>query len=496
MKVLQKIKSMPTSLKIVGWICFAAIIYFPVFMHLGSLPLVTWDESLFALRALYMYETGEYMINFNQFEGLTSHMNTKLPFTTFFQVLGLKIFGVNELGVRLPIAFLFLGLSYWVFSFFKKYFQFQLVGILFVLLLIINFDFIGDHMLRTGNQDVPFAMYLLLSVLYFWRYTEHKRWKDLLFFCFFTIAALLTKNLLALVILPGLFLFLVINKDRFLTTMKHYKTYVSMVIIASVYVLTIAYFEWQYPGFFQRMWDYELMGRYSQTIEGHGGGFFYYFEYYFMHNSILLSFLILIGLFPLFDKQVDPRIKRLLSLLFLVFISYLLFVSLSATKTTWYTAPLYPIGALITALGAVHFYNTYFVKCRLPVKVLLLGIFFLVCSENYNQVVTRIYKEKPVIREQFYAEYLKNDQGELGKSFFIIDSSFATSVFFTKEKYNRKSDYEILFSKKLDVLKYPAKVLTCSHNEIQYIEKHFNYELINNETKYCRSYLIKGIIEE
>lgn len=484
---------MSTGWKVFAWVCFAALIYFPVFLHLGSQPIVTWDESLFALRALYMYDTGEYMINFNQFEGLSNHMNTKLPFTTFFQVLGLKIFGVNELGVRLPIVLLFLGLSAWVYAFFKKQLQTGSIAIIFVLFLLVNYNFVGDHMLRTGNQDVPFAMYLLLGVLYFWKYTEALKWRYLLLFCFFIIAALLTKNLLALIILPGLFLFILVKKERFLMVMKNYKTYSAMVIIGMVYICTIGYYEWQYPGFFQRMWDYELMGRYSETIEGHSGGLMYYIDLYFKHGFLKIGYIILLGLFPLLDKNASPKVKRLLTLLFLVFISYLVFITLSATKTTWYIAPLYPIGTLIAAIGGVHFYKHYFLTALLPVKVLLATVLFFMFFDNYYNVIMTVYKEEPLEREQFYSAYLKNDQGELGDSFNIIDSGFGTSVYFTKEKFNRKGDYNITFHKKFNSLTFPAKVLTCSHQEIKHIETHFHYQLINDQTRYCRSYLITGV---
>lgn len=476
--------------KILTWLVFIAIIYFPLFLHLGSLPVGLWDESLFSLRALFMYDNGEYMINFNQLEGLSDHMNTKLPFTTFFQVLGFQVFGVNELGVRLPIIFIFLGLSFWIYTLFKKQFGAGWIGGAFVLLLIINYGFVGEHMLRTGNQDVPFAMYLLLAVLYFWKYIEYQKTKDVLWFSFFMIAALLTKNLLSVIVLPGMFAFLLLNKSRFRTIMGSYKTYLSILLIAGVYILTLVYFEWQHNGFFDRMWNYELLGRYTNTIEGHSGGFFYYFDIFFNQGGTYLGYTILFGLFVLFDKRAEMRLKRLTTLLSLVFVSYLLFISISATKTEWYLAPLYPLGAIIAILGIYHLYQNYILKSSLPVKVFIGALLLILVSENYSSVISEIYKPEPTHREQFYGYHIKNNNVHLGKSFYMIDSNFGTAAYFAKEVYNRNQGFDITFRKDFENIEIPSKILTCRPNEMRFIENNFEYELINDKATFCKSYVI------
>ncbi|PHR44637.1 MAG: hypothetical protein COA32_14695 [Fluviicola sp.] len=476
--------------KILTWLVFLGVIYFPIFLHLGSLPVALWDESLFALRALFMYDNLEYMIDFNQFEGLSDHMNTKLPFTTFFQVLGIKIFGVNELGIRLPIIFIFLGLSFWIYTFFKKQFSVSWVGGAFVLLLVISYGFVGEHMLRTGNQDVPFAMYLLLATLYFWKYIEYKKISDVLLFSFFMIAALLTKNLLSVIVLPGILAFILLKKHRFKEVMGSYKTYMSAIIIAGAYILTLVYFEWQYPGFFDRMWNYELLGRYTNTIEGHSGGFFFYFDIYFNQNSSYLGYFALFGLFVLFDKNADIRLKRLTTLLSLVFVSYLLFISISATKTEWYVAPLYPFGSLIAVLGIFHLNQVYILKSSVPIKIFIGALILVLFSGNYTSVINSVYKEEPKNGTQIYGYHLKNNSVSLGKKFYIIDSRFGSSAYFSKEIYNRNHGYDIIYAENFEDMEMPAKVFTCRPNEMRLIENNFKFEIINDKAMHCKGYLI------
>lgn len=476
--------------KILIWVFFLGLIYFPIFLHLGSLPVVLWDESLFALRALFMYDHGEYMINFNQFENLPNHMNTKLPFTTFFQVLGFHLFGVNELAVRLPMALIFLGLSFWLYSFCKREFGVPWIAGVFVLLLVIDYGFMGDHMLRTGNQDAPFAMYLLFAALYFWKYIETRKTRDILWFCFFMTAALLTKNLLALSVCPGLFAFVLISRSRFKAVMGNYRTYLGALVIAGVYILTIAYFEWQYPGFFDRMWNYELMGRYSETIEGHSGGFFYYFDLYFNQSHSYLGYTVFLGLFVLLDKTAEPKLKRLVTLLSVVFISYLLVVSLSATKTQWYIAPLYPLGALIASLGIYQLHQFYISRSALPIQIFIGALMVLIFSDNYTYVLNKIYKAEPNHRQQSYGDYIERNRETLGEEFYIVDANFGTAAFFTKEVHNRSEGHNITFQKDYENMSLPARILTCSPTQMEYIQNNFKYELLADETNFCKSYIV------
>jgi hypothetical protein len=76
------------------------LIYFSLFLHIGGLPLMGWDESRLAIDAYEMYHNGNYLIP--AFDKMPDMWNTKPPLMIWFQVLFMKLFGVNELGIRLP----------------------------------------------------------------------------------------------------------------------------------------------------------------------------------------------------------------------------------------------------------------------------------------------------------------------------------------------------------------------------------------------------------
>ena len=78
------------------------------------------------------------------------------------------------------------------------------------LLMVSTPTFLGEHMLRTGDHDAPLAFFLILSGLYFYEYTNTERRTSIWGLCFWFLAALLTKNILAGVVVPAWVLFALI----------------------------------------------------------------------------------------------------------------------------------------------------------------------------------------------------------------------------------------------------------------------------------------------
>lgn len=483
-KSIQNRKSVPLFLALILLICF------PVFYKLNRVPLITWDESLFALRAWYMLKTGDYMYNFNLFPGLVDHQNTKLPFTTFFQVIGMKVFGLNEWGVRLPIAFIFLGASAYVISFFRKFYQSTLSGFMFPLILVASSGFVARHLLRTGDQDVPFACYLLLATLFFFLFTEYGKSKYLTAFTLCFLAALFTKNLLAGIIGPGLLVYILVQKK--LKLLKDYRVYVALAVITGLYLVAVFYFEQQYPGFIKRMWEYELSGRYSENIEGHRGGFTYYFELLKTGFSpfvwVALSSLVFV-----FDRKISPFSRNLIQVLVFVFFSYALILSFSSTKTTWYHAPLYPLAAMLTAVTLHHIYMNYFVDNKASFRRAGLCIALIFYGFAYGKVVEHV--SKPASGDNFekygrFISHMAAVRPEI-KKFTIVDRDFSTAAYFFAEKYNHEDDsYQISYIRHPEI-KEGDVIMSCHKSVLS--ELWLNFELqLEAEYEICRTVTVLG----
>lgn len=468
----------------------ALVIYFPLFLHLDSLPVAVWDESLFALRALHLFEEGSYMYNFNFFTDLPNHQNTKLPFTTFFQVLGYKIFGVNELGLRLPIVFLFLAMAAYLFYYFNRYFSHWGPALFFLLILVASPGFVQPHMLRTGDQDVPFAMYLLLCILFFYQYLKQQRPGFVWAFALAFLAALMTKNLLAGIIGPGLLLY-VIFQGKLKWLFSRPEWYGALLLIAGVYAGSLWYFETQNPGFINRMWNYELMGRYQETIEGHVGGPLFYLREV---RDGLGVFFWPAALSPLllYTRTTAPRRKNLVLILWLSMLSYGCILSFSETKTAWYSAPLYTGFALLSAVFLWHLYRRLFQHRPLKWKVACSVICILIYALTYFDTVSANYHPKPSQKGEKYGPFLERLErsGSPHKELTITDNNFGTTAFFYTKMYNRKSpDFQLHYQRNVD-FQPGQKVMTCLNNVLQPLRSQYEYEVLE-QFDGCELVLIK-----
>ncbi|MFQ5447812.1 MAG: ArnT family glycosyltransferase, partial [Saprospiraceae bacterium] len=183
--------------KYVTFALFCAVVYVPLFHHLTWEPIHNWDESLFAMRAGYMAEEGAYLPDYSHWvEGGPKHPNSKPPFTTWVQALSMKIFGVPELGLRLPVAFSALATVFLFLWFFRKKIGDIRIGYCAGFVLVTSLGYVRAHAARTGDQDVPLALYMLAGAFAFYQYIgekdERKRWRWLALLTFLLIISALT----------------------------------------------------------------------------------------------------------------------------------------------------------------------------------------------------------------------------------------------------------------------------------------------------------------
>ncbi len=434
--------------KITLGVVFCIISYFSLFHKLEKEPVRVWDESLFALRATYMMENGQYMSNFNLMSPeLANHKNTKMPLMTIVQAVSFKLFGLGELPLRLPLVIIiFLSLLYFI-RYSHHHFKEAYIGVITALMLITSGGFNYDHMARFGDHDIVFGCFLFLSVLSFFAYDQSKKPKDIILFGVFMSCALLTKSILAFQFVPGIMVYLVINK-RLAIYLKNKWVYIVAAGCLTLFALTFAYLESSFPGFIERTWKYELGGRYSQTIEGHQGSFFYFFQDWltrFFTPWLLFSIL---GVALLFKPTLNKRKKQFLQIMICVFTSAYLIFGFSQTKTFWYGAPMYFPMAAITAIG-VHELIKSIINQKLPTKIMAFsGLSLCLLIPTINVIKSNILNSNAGKEEQyrFFVEDLKNKQPGL-KEFSIVDSNFGTSAFFYTNMYNKEENYKLKYHK-------------------------------------------------
>lgn len=486
---------MPTqksfSLATIGWILLVGLIlYIPTFHFLGKLPIRHWDESLFGLRALYMHKTGSYMSDFQLYEGLMPHLNTKLPFTTWIQVCFIKVFGVNVLALRLPIAIIFIATIGFVLRFTKKHLSSIFIGFLFATILACSHGIVRSHVLRTGDQDLPFICYVLIMVISYFEYTQTKNRKYLFLFATAITAALLTKNLLAGAFLPGLLLYTIcVKKLGKILSDKLVWSVIALVLL--IFSSVIFYLNYTYPGFIDRMWGYELIGRYTDAKDGHRGELSFFFNELAFTSFRYYFWLVPISLLVLFSNRLDDYKKHLMICLACVYFSYFGIISFAETKLFWYGVPIIPFGALMIAIAIDHLYQRYTNSWKSTVRygsVLIVSLFlFAIPYKNTVQYVFNNSIEHEVEKFGPFMERLSFDRPTF-KRYTLANKIFGTPAMWYKEKYNLQG-YDIKYKDNI-TFGNGEIVMTCLKDVGEDIHKSYAYEVIQEWEK-CK--LIKII---
>ncbi len=475
------------KIKVISGILFLAVCYFPLFLHLDSLPLYIYDESRLAMNALEMSEHMNLMVP--TFEGKPDMWNTKPPLMVILQMFCMKVLGYNELAVRLPAALSGLGIIFLLLYFSHKVLHNVLIGVFASLVLISNHGFIIRHVTRTGDYDTLLCFWILLYLMSFfvWLYKSEPEGRNkYLWITALSVAlAVLTKSVAGLIPLPVLLGFVIYEK-KLLDLLKNPHFYSSMF---TGLFLILAYYlgrESLNPGYLNAVWENELGGRYLESLEGHHGSAWFYFhmlwetKFYFWLPFLLLTFLVV--------KTEAAIVKKFAVYVFCTALFLFLIFSFGQTKLIWYDAPIYPLLSVWVAVS-IHFIYKQVVKTknvegkewtRMGFAMLFILVLFAV---PYMRTVSKHYHAKVADPRNDYGEFFKQnkDLNELA----IFHDTYNSSLDFYLEvaKKSNKNFYRV----KLSEMKAGQKYLVC---ESEYKHKMFRYfkTEVERKTKYCKYY--------
>ncbi len=332
--------------KFLPFLVLGVLIYFPLFYHLDSLSVRLWDEGRRSVNAYEMMNNDRPIVNL--YHGAPDLWNTKPPMITWLQALSMKVFGVNELALRLPSALAGLFTAVVILLFSIYYFNDFWFGFIAVLVLVTSQGYITTHGTRTGDIDALLTFFLTAGVLTFFRYVESDRRKFLYAFFVFLSLGVLTKGIAGLFFTPALVLYALYRK-KFLPLLKNIHFYAGLlvffIIAGGFYLLR----ERAVPGYLEAVWHNELGGRYLSTLEGNEGGFLYYYHLLVKSQFTYYIFLIPLGLIAgLINREL--KWKRFTVFLIMLILQFFLLISFSKTKLRWYDVPLFPFLAMMAGV--------------------------------------------------------------------------------------------------------------------------------------------------
>ncbi len=433
--------------KIYLFIVITILSYFPLFLHLDTIPFMIWDEIRLAVSAYEMNHGGNIWVV--TYLGMPDLWSVKPPLSIWAIALSFKAFGYNELGLRLPSALFGLFTVWLIFFFCLRQFKNEFVAFFSVLVLITTKGYIDFHVTRTGDYDAMLIFFDTAYLLFFIQYILEQNPKTKKLFIYLSAAslacAIFTKGIAGVFFLPAIFIFLLVQKELInVLTDKHF--YYALLLCSTPLAIYFPYREYLAKGYFEALWKMELFGRYT---EGDGDNsrltmpFLEKMNYYVgkMYENEFLPWFYLVPFGVVGAQLLDKNAKKIALLLFINALIFLTIITYSSSKKEWYEAPVYPCLAILVGISLAwllgHFktINLSIIK-RSPFlsSSILIILFFTI---PYFKIIEKVYLFKDNLYEWQTRQYRPFMLEIKDNNYDVLQLSYNPTIDFTRNILNQ-----------------------------------------------------------
>lgn len=356
-------------------------------------PLHEWDERFHALVAKNMLENPFHptliknpVFSYSYKDWCCNEVWLhKQPLFLWIIALSMKIFGVNEIALRLPAAILGSVSVLLTYLIAIDWFKNKLVAYLSGFLLAVSYFHLELISGRFGldHNDVLFHFFVTASI---WAFSRYRNQKSLIWAIMLGVLvgfAVLVKWLTGILIFGGWGLHILLDKE----TRYKGESYVHLFFAACVSIVVILpwqiYITLKFP--IESSWEYAFNRKHIfEVVEGHSGDIWYHFNNLFTIYGVCAVF-IFVGLYFIYVKYKTP-----LSFIYIAMIVVIYsFFSIVATKMLAFTFPVSSLVWTIVAVGIFHSFEL--IESKIPGKRLskFFYIFFLIGLFNFqgNKIV-------------------------------------------------------------------------------------------------------------
>lgn len=311
-----------------------AILFVP---GLGSVHLFDWDEINFAESAREMIVTGDYLtvqVNYEPFW-------EKPPLFTWLQVASMKLFGINEFGVRFPNAVCGILTLLVLFNIGKKLrnARFGLIWTVMYACSILPFFYF-----KSGIIDPWFNLFIFLGTYFFISFTQPNNDKNgylqVALSAFFLGLAILTKGPVGLLIFLLTFLgYLIWQKFKLNYTWGQVVLFLAVLVFVGGFWFVLQILD----GNFNILKDFiEYQIRLFQIEDaGHGGFPFYHFVVVFFGVFPASVFALPTFRRKILQEESDANMKHFFQWMIILFWVVLILFSIVRTKIVHYSSMCY-----------------------------------------------------------------------------------------------------------------------------------------------------------
>lgn len=373
---------------------FAVLCYFPLFLHLDTLPARLFDESRQALSALEMLRSGDWLVT--HYQGEVDLYNTKPPLLFWLIATSYAVFGPGELAMRLPVAFLALATCAVLMRSVWRVTGSPWAGLYAVLILLTCGGYVTVHVARTADFDAPMIFFMFTSMVLLHRWSRGGQGRLVLWsLCLLTLGAF-TKSVQAMLYVPGIIVALAWER-KLLGLLRMRWFYFGL----GFFVLIIGGFlllrEQAAPGYLHAVLYNDVTGRVGEALDDHAAPPEFYFKLLHTWQFGWWWWLSIMGATIGLVHRND-ELRSWTRWLVCISVCYLIAISSAQTKMEWYSAPLLPLLAALAALP-IHLLIQWLQQERytdglLRVRVLPITVAMLIFLVPYATVLGKVYKPK------------------------------------------------------------------------------------------------------
>jgi hypothetical protein len=235
----------------------------------------------------------------------------------------------------------------------------------------------------------------------------------------------------------------------------------------------------------------EFGGRFLNTIEEHKRGFWFYFgnlfDYRFIIWVLFIPFGIIVG-----RKSEDDTIRKLTFFALVTVLTFILVISSSQTKLSWYSVPMYPFLALLVGIFIYHIFSILGKKEKVKQKFMPYFFLFLIFIAPYSLIMGKIYQQKQpewkkdVNGVNYFLRNLLQDKIVQDNFTIFYEGTFSHGKFYLEPLLKKGKNISL---KSLDKNLNAGEVVLFSQNDVKIILE-ANYEL-----KILEEFNITGLYE-
>ncbi len=335
-------------------------------LYLASLDpfLHSWDERFHALVAKHMI-THPFkpmlrlfpIIDYNPASWCCNHIWVhKQPLFLWQMAMSMKLFGVNEIALRLPSVIMGTISIFFIYEISRFWTKDKYVSFLSSLLFAFS---IYQLELTTGrfsldHNDVAFAFYVTASIWAFVKYYKNNfsiKWAIIL--GIFVSAAVLNKWLPGLLIYGAWGINIIINKKLRNGKRQYFNIFISILVAFLLFLPWQLYIKSNFPieaaASFGQNWDHI-----TKVLGGHSGSAWFYLEFMQTAYGFYLIPFFILGLVSIFfDKKVDLTLS--ISFVSIIVVLYAFFSIIVATKMPAFTYPVSSLIIILVSYGIMKF---------------------------------------------------------------------------------------------------------------------------------------------